>query len=359
MTELVLAGAATTALTHFAMYGLASIVEHETGRSVASYWHDSGTPKARVVVDGLDEEQIAAAVHQHANRCAADGSWLHAQTDIGGKPTAAFSPRIHIPADDGEWIALQQTRQRCIDEVVQSGGFLDLAMIGGLGEPAYWRFDGKDRRPDHGASRWEMKARTHGADFVGGRLRPMAQVVADRSPVAILDGLTGVRLCDELVNDDPSSSQTATGFTRPEPTDCAIAWCALWGIANFPLAHHISTISTTPAAFPTTVLHTRFMVLPVITRPVATARMRSILVSAALRVHAEQQCGTSSHDPLLVDAARRWLKSRGVAATVLFPIEKAGTKNAPQRFVLEGTINVLSANESAGLLEHRTGGQST
>ncbi|MGV0684590.1 hypothetical protein [Mycolicibacterium thermoresistibile] len=350
MTELILAGAATSALTHFAMYGVSNIIEHETGCAVASYWHDSTTPTARIVADGIDEEQIAAAVRQHANRCAADGSWLHAEANIGGKPTAAFSPRIKTPSDGAEWKALQQIRHKHIDELIQTGEVLDLAMIGGLGEPAYWRFDGKDRRPDHGASRWEMKARNKGEEFVGNRLRPMAQVVADRSPAAILDGLTGERICDELSKANPSYSQTATGFTRPGPTDCAMAWCALWGITNFPLAHRVSTISTTPAAFPASVLHTRFMVLPVITRPVAAARVRSILVSGALRVQAEQQCATASHDPFVVDAARRWLESRGVAATVAFPIEKAGSDNAPQRFVLEGEIETLRTGESADLL---------
>jgi len=350
MTELILAGAATSALTHFAMNGLSNIIAHETGCSVASYWHDSTTPTARIVADGIDENQIAAAVRQHAGRCACDGSWLQAEADIGGKMTAVFSPRIKTPADDAEWKALQQIRHRHIDELLRAGEVLDLAMIGGLGEPAYWRFDGKDRRPDHGASRWEMKARNKGEEFVGHRLRPMARVVADRSPAAILDGLTGVRMCDELGSANPSASQTATGFTRPGPTDCAMAWCALWGVTNFPLAHHVSKISTTPAAFPSTVLHTRFMVLPVITTPVAAARVRSILVSGALRVQAEHQCGIASADPFVVDSARRWLRSRGVVATVVFPVEKAGSDNAPQRFVLDGAIETLRTGESADLL---------
>ena len=351
MTETVLAGAATSALTHFAMYGLANIVESECGRSVASYWQDSSTPTARVVTDGIDEEQVAAAVHRHANRCTSAESWMRARIDHGGRPnTAAFSPRIKIATDDDEWESLQQIRHEFIDELVDAGSFLDLAMIGGLGEPAYWRFDGKDRRPDHGSSRWEMKARNKGEEFVGQRLLPLAQVVAARDPEAIFDGLTGMRPCDELGGGNPRSSQTSTGFTRPGPVDCAVAWCALWGMVDFPLAHHVSALSATPAAFPVTVLYPKFMVLPVVTRPVTAARMRSLLVSGALRVLAEQQSGASDRDPLSVDAASRWLKSRGAAGTVVFPIEKTGSASAPQRFVLDGTIETFPAGESSDLV---------
>jgi CRISPR-associated protein Csb3 len=342
MTELVLGGAATSALTHFAMYGLANILESECGRSVRIYWRDSNEPTARVAVDGIDEEQVAAAVHQHADRCTSDESWMRARIDHGGRAdTAAFSPRIKIASDDDEWEALQQIRREFIDKLVHASSLLDLAMIGGLGEPAYWRFDKKDRRPDHGSSRWEMKARNKGEEFVGQRLLPLAKAVAARNPVANLDGLTGGRLCDELGAGNPRSSQTSTGFTQPGPVDCAVAWCALWGIVDFPLAHHVSALSVTPAAFPVTVLHPKFMVLPVVTRPVTAARMRSLLASGALRVLAEQQTGVSDRDPLSVDAATRWLKSRGAAGTVVFPILKTGSDSAPQRFVLDGRIETF------------------
>jgi CRISPR-associated protein Csb3 len=347
MTELVLGGAATSALTHFAMYGLANILESECGRSVRMYWQDSSEPTARVVADGIDDEQIAAAVHLHANRCTSAESWMRARVDVGGWPnTAAFSPRITIASDDGEWESLQRTRREFIDKLVRARSVLDLAMIGALGEPAYWRFEKNERRPDHGASRWEMKARNNRGEFVGGRLLPLAQAVAARSPVAILDGLTGMRLSDELGGGNPRSSQTSTGFTQPGPVDCAVAWCALWGMADFPLAQHVSALSVTPAALPVTVLHPKFMVLPVVTRPVTAARMRSLLVSGALRVLAEQQTGVSDRDPLSVDAASRWLKSRGAAGTVVFPIRKTPSASAPQRFVLDGRIETFSEIEA-------------
>jgi CRISPR-associated protein Csb3 len=342
VTEVVLGGAATNALTHFAMYGLANILESEGGRSIRIYWQDSSEPTARVVADGIDEEQAAAAVHLHANRCTSAGSWMRARIDHGGRPnTAAFSPRIKIASGDGEWQSLQQIRHGFIDKLVHASSLLDLEMIGALGEPAYWRFDGKDRRPDHGSSRWEMKARNKGEEFVGQRLLPLAQAVAARDPVAILGGLTGRRLSDELGGGNPRSSQTSTGFTQPGPVDCSVAWCALWGMADFPLAHHVSSLSVTPTAFPVTALHTRFMVLPVVTRPITAARMRSLLVSGALRVLAEQQTGVSDRDPLSVDAASRWLKSRGAVGTVVFPILKTGSASAPQRFVLDGRIETF------------------
>jgi CRISPR-associated protein Csb3 len=61
-------------------------------------------------------------------------------------------------------------------------------MIGALGEPAYWP---TDRNADAGASRWEMKTRNQGAEFVGNRLVPLAQAVAARTIEQTLTGLTG------------------------------------------------------------------------------------------------------------------------------------------------------------------------
>ena len=343
MTELTLAGQTTSALTHFAMNGLANIVASECGGIPRIYWQDSGEPTARIVADGVDEQQMASAVHQHARRCSTAESWLNVRIDHGGRPnTAAFSPRIKIAKDVTEWTSLQRTRHESIDALLHTNRVLDLAMIGALGEPAHWRFDKNEPRPDHGASRWEMKARNRGEEFVGQRLLPLAQTVAARSPGGILDGISGNRRCDELGTGNPASSQTSTGFTAPGPVDCALAWCALWGITNFPPSHHVSALSATPTAFPTTFLHPTFMVLPVVTKPTTTARMRSLLVSKALRVVAEHQTRTSPHDPLTVDAASRWLTSRDTAATIIFPIRKAGSVNAPQRFVLDGQIEHLS-----------------
>ncbi len=345
MTILHLAGADTSALTHFALYGLANIVESETAHTVLLRWNPE-TRTAELHLDALHHDDIGQAVHAHATRCAEQASWLHARVDHGGRPnTAAFSPRIKLADTDEEWRTLQNVRTTHLDRLLDTDAYMDLAMIGGLGEPAHWRFVSKERRPDHGASRWEMKTRNQGEEFVGQRLLPMAEAVAARTPEAILDGLTGKTIIDELAGRKPNS-QTATGFTRPATTDCAVAWCALWGITNFPTIHRISAISRTPAAFPGRVLHPTKMVLPIITNPITTARVRTILVSEALDTIADHLIGrpTDDHDEpdtTGAEAASKWLEARGIPAVMLFPIQKVGSDAAPQRIVLAGQVKLL------------------
>ncbi|WP_019927806.1 hypothetical protein [Nocardia sp. BMG111209] len=340
MNTFPLAGADTSALTHFALYGLANITESETGHLVQLRWNPD-TRTAELHSTATTQEDIARTVHAHATRCAADGSWLHARVDHGGRAgTAAFSPRIKLAESDEEWRALQQVRHAHLDTLLAEDAHLDLTMIGCLGEPSYWRFEGKDRRPDHGASRWEMKARNKGQEFVNDRLLPMAKTVAARTPDAILRGLLGHTVTDELGNDKPDS-QTSTGFTRPAPTDCALAWCALWGITNFPIAQRISVISRTPSAFPARVLHPTAMALPLITEPTTTARLRTLLTSSALDLYAEHLIRHPDTPTTTTEAAGKWLTARHVTALILFPIQKVGSDAAPQRFVLDGRVEPL------------------
>ncbi|MQY24420.1 hypothetical protein [Nocardia macrotermitis] len=342
MTIFHLAGADTSALTHFALYGLANIVESETTRTVLLRWNPENRT-AELDLDGLHHDDIGQAVHSHATRCAEPTSWLHARVDHGGRPnTAAFSPRIKLAARDQEWRTLQNVRNTHLDTLLDTNAYLDLAMIGGLGEPAHWRFVGKERRPDHGASRWEMKTRNQGEEFVGQRLLPMAEAVANRTSDAILEGLAGKAVIDELAGRKPNS-QTATGFTRPATTDCALAWCALWGITNFPTIHRISTISRTPAAYPTRVLHPTTMVLPIITAPITTARLRTVLLSEAFDTIADHLIAQPDDEPdaTATDASSKWLAARGIPAVMVFPIQKIGSDAAPQRIILAGQVELL------------------
>ncbi|MFF0635913.1 hypothetical protein ACFYTS_25795 [Nocardia sp. NPDC004151] len=340
MTTFPLAGPDTSALTHFALYGLANIIESETGHPVLLNWNPN-TRTAELNTDAIDDHDVARAVHAHATRCASETSWLRAQLTPTGP--AAFSPRIKTPSTDADWRALQQLRHSHLDALLDKDIPLDLAMIGSLGEPAYWRFDRKERRPDHGASRWEMKARNKGQEFVTHRLLPMAEALAARTPDTIRTGLLGTTLTDELGGGKPES-QTSTGFTRPAPTDCALAWCALWGITNFPIAHHISILSRTPSAFPGRVLHPTILALPIVTNPITTARLRTILVSQALDTLTQfltRQPGTTPPDAAAAEAAGKWLQARQVNAVILFPIHKVGSDSAPQRLILTGRIETL------------------
>ncbi|GAB2557766.1 hypothetical protein [Nocardia heshunensis] len=339
-----LAGPDTSALTHFALYGLANIIESETGHPVLLNWNPK-TRTAELNTDGID---IAQAVHIHATRCASETSWLRAQLTPNGP--AAFSPRIKAPSTDDDWRALQHLRHSYLDTLLDKDRPLDLAMIGSLGEPAYWRFDRKERRPDHGASRWEMKARNKGQEFVTHRLLPMAEAVAARTPDTILTGLLGTTLTDELGGGKPDS-QTSTGFTRPAPTDCALAWCSLWGISNFPIAQHISRISRTPSAFPGRVLHPTTLALPIITAPITPARLRTILICQHLDTLAQsftRQPGATSPDATSAEAAGKWLQARQINAVILFPIQKVGSDSAPQRLILTGRIETLPLTLGSG-----------
>lgn len=340
MTRIVVAGEVTSALTHFAQAGLASIVEEVLGCSTRLGWTDSLTPRAYVDCPGTSDGQVGEAIRAHAYRAAAPASWLRGTVHHGGRVgTATFSPRIKLASDDSEWKRLQQARSGHLDLLLDEGRDGDLRFLGALGEPAHWRFESRERRPDHGASRWEMKTRNKGEEFVGQRLLPLAEVVAERSPEANVDGITGVTRRDELGR-NKAESRTSTGFTPPGPTDSALAWCALWGIGNFPLAHRVNGLSVTPGAFPSDALHPRVMYLPVVVGSVTTARMRSLLVSAQLATFGAAGLDTRAADPdgLMVESARKWLYSRRVAAVVRFQILKTGSSSAPERQVIGGDL---------------------
>jgi len=223
VTVFVPAGAATSALTHFALYGLAAILEDENGQSVRLCWTDEADPKPQLDAE-LEPGEVAAAVHRHATRCASPESWLGVRFDAGDRHLAAFSPRVATPSTPSAWHHLQETRHAGLDAVAAAGSELDLRMIGALGEPAYWPLEHKSTRgvaksedkSDGGASRWEMKTRNRGAEFVGNRLLPLAHVVASRTIDGVRSGLVGQTIRDEAGNDKPDS-RSGTGFTRPGP----------------------------------------------------------------------------------------------------------------------------------------------
>ncbi len=141
----------------------------------------------------------------------------------------------------GTWQLVQQSRWEVLDELTTAGHhWLDLRFLAALGEPCYWSFNRKgDALQDDGASRLEMQPRNQGSEFVGTRLRKLAATVAQRDAAKILAGLTGQSVDDELGDNTPGS-RTATGLASPGPTDNALAWCALWGISQFPLAMRIN-----------------------------------------------------------------------------------------------------------------------
>jgi CRISPR-associated protein Csb3 len=335
MTQFTLKGEATSALSHFALYGLAAICEDQLGAEARVWWTDERRPQPQL--DVAPEQAIAEAVQQHAREHATTDSWVRQRIDHEERPTAALSPRIKAPSSSAAWRSLQSKRHSVIDGLVATHSVLDLRMIGALGEPAYWRVD-RTPRPDEGASRWEMKARNRGEEFVGNRMEPLATAIAGRTVDMILSGLSGTTVCDEAGRNEPES-RSATGFAPPGPVDNALAWCALWGISQFPVVHHTDKQSVTAATYvPGRRAHPMFVYLPAAVRKMTLPRLRSILVSSQLSIAASE-----SFDDVLVEAARKWLENRGIRAVMRFPVFVSNNPSAPERWILNGSPIPMSA----------------
>ena len=340
MSVLELPGDIGVAFSHLAAVGLASIVEGAGAERVTLSWSASLDARAIVSAVGLDWDVAARIVHAHAVAHAEAGDWTGAT--VPGTAAGLLSPRIKVPADDDAWVALTAARRVAIDEQLRAGRWLDLALIGALGEPAHWRFDTQHaRRPDEGASRWEMKTRNRGEDFVVHRLRKLAIAIAARKVDAIRDGLSGASLADEH-GGNAVDSRTATGLAAPGPVDNALAWCALWGISAFPVIPRVTRPSLTAGH-----LSRRragggpredWFYLPVPSRPIRLARYRHVATSDQLATMAISAI-ESEADTLDGEAARAWLAVRHIGGIVRFPIGVYGSASAPERRTLLGTVD--------------------
>ncbi|TVS77666.1 hypothetical protein [Mycobacterium helveticum] len=333
------AGSVTSALTHFALFGLGGICEAELGVSARVWWTDERIPRPQLDV-GREPQFIADSVHRHAAGRTSPDSWLALRIEHERKTTAAFSPRIKAPSSPAAWRYLQSARHTALDRLVASRALLDLRMIGALGEPAYWLVD---RTPDGGASRWEMKTRNRGEEFVGNRLAPLAGYVAARQVDEILSGLKGATVNDEAGGNQPES-RTATGFARPGPVDNVLAWCALWGIAQFPVVPHTREQSGTAGTnVPSRRTNPTFVFLPVPTRPITLARLRTVVASRQLAVAAADPQAVSALDEIAVGNSRKWLGDRRIRALVRFPVFVSDNPSAPERQIRDGSIVPIGA----------------
>lgn len=335
-TGLTLPGVPTNAFDHLAAYGLLAILA-AAGHDVRLSWTDT---MPHPVLDGVGWNTAAEAVRAHAQRACRPESWVRAD-GLGTDTSALFSPRIKAMAPDviAKWYA---QRQRFVDE--SDADDLDLAMIGALGEPSYWNDDHGSLRPDNGASRWEMKTRNRGEEFVTHRLRPLADVVANRDLAAVRDGLSGAALVDEL-GKNRIDSRTPTGLTSPAPTDNARAWCGLWGISFLPVFHRIDTGLRAEASRTAGHLGNRLrgtLYLPFLARPVPPARLGGIIVSQQLRLAA---MAATTHEPQRrradVLAAGTWLSDRGVIAVAHFPVFRSTNASAPEKWARPGTLTLI------------------
>ncbi|GIE91890.1 hypothetical protein [Actinoplanes regularis] len=344
MTDFVLTGADPhMMLSHLALCGLAAIAEEEGLRDVRLSW----TPGmgARPVLSAVNAtaETIGAAVQRHAARLDDAGSWLNRQLSDTEK-RALMSPRISVIADIDGWRSLQDRRHDVLDQLTGARAILDLRLIAALGEPSYWRRNHKgDRLQDDGASRMEMQPRNQGSEFVGNRLRPLAAAVAARTPALISDGLRGHNIRDEIGKDD-TQSRTPTGLADPGPTDNALAWCALWGISQLPIALRRDDFARTTAHLGRGTAG--YFALPVWSGRWRSARYRSVAASAHLTRFVESgltpggvvRPAGPNGVTAVGTAAREWLAARGVTGVVRFEVRRFGSASAPERRAARGAI---------------------
>jgi hypothetical protein len=330
-------GSFTSALTSFAGLGMALMLEEAGIARVRLGWTDTAEPRLMISGEGVDDLGIARIVHAHATRSATDDSWL--EMSFEEKPwssgTAVFSPRIKEAQSDEEWHYLQIRRSQGIDQVIEeSRRWLDLDLLGALGEPAYWRFRRNHPDPDQGASRWEMKTRNHGGEFVGDRLRSLARIVTGRIFERVLEGINGNSTVDEAYRGKRSDeSRTSTGLTRPRFTDSALAWCGLWGLAAFPVVHRVRFPSAT-AGHVQTGRRSEELVVPVLIGRYSVERWRAVIVSS-------QVLAAVGDDLTVRRNARQWLTRHGVRAVLHFPVQITDIK-VPERYLGDGQNELLT-----------------
>jgi CRISPR-associated protein Csb3 len=352
MTELHLRGDLRTALSHMTMIGLAAILEDAGVRNVRVAWTRELDARPLLWTDGVDLDAAAEIVRDHARRRAAEDSWVAASIDLGDGPVGAMSPRIKKPADLSAWQLLTDCRAGLIDSLTDTRSRLDLRFVGALGVPSYWHFatwggsTRRDPRPDWGASKWEMKTRNRGEEFVRNRLRPMAESVASRDAKSIRQGLDGTITLD-LTGKNERGSRTATGLASPGPTDDGAAWCGLWAISQFPVIPLVFAQSRTAGHLrvPGAAGSRGWFYLPMAYVPMTMPRLRSVILSSELERVVRKRVADDRHAPtdLEAEAARDWLRDRHVSGVAYFPVWASDNKNAPELRALDGTVIPLEA----------------
>lgn len=336
MTDIVLTSSdPRLMLSHLAFYGLAGILSEAGG--VRCSWTDGMAPHPRLTGDWITPLRVAEEVRKHAGRHADSDSWI-AAAQPGDPKRGLMSPRIATVGSADRWRDLQHARHTVLDELTTRQHELDLRLVGALGEPAYWRLGIKpgEARQDDGASRLEMQPRNQGSEFVGSRLRPIGRAVAARTVEQVLDGLLGRTVVDEVGGNAPDS-RSGTGFTAPGPVDNSLVWCALWGIAHFPIAQRPRSTAITTGHVGRAAAG--YFYVPAWRGQWSPARLRSVLTDASLRTMASLPIpATGTRSPIGEAAARRWLLDRGVRAVIRFEIRRYGSDSAPERRTQLGQV---------------------
>ncbi len=350
MNELDMPGDIRDAFSHMATIGLGAIMEASGTRDTAIRWSGGMDPHPQMRTTA-DWGTVAVAVHDHASAHAQPEAWLQTRSVINQRPTAAFSPRVKTMSVD-EFSKLISARRGAIDALTADvSGNLDRRMIGALGMPAYWSHNYKgEPLQDDGATRWEMKTRNRGEEFVGNRLALLADVVAKRSEDQIVTGLDGSKVVDEL-GKGHLDSRTPTGLRPPGPADSARAWCALWAISQFPIRFQLNDIALTSGYVGDRSAGSFY--LPAFRQYTSMARLRSVLGSEQLRAVATvaSTSTASTRSPVKpgdVTRSTDWLLTRHVEALVTFKMAKTANLSAPEKWAETGVLTPLRSEESLG-----------
>ncbi|GGK64905.1 hypothetical protein [Nocardia camponoti] len=325
--EFVLAGTDQRVLAHhMAFYGLGDILDAFNDDTITLRWTNG---KPSIVGATISAESVESAVRQHLSQ---SERWTtHAS---GSEQRGTMSPRLSAFKTDEAWVLHQHNREEVLDDLTDASAWDDLRYLAALGEPSYWRFTPKrELLQDAGASKFEMQPRNRGSEFVGNRLRRLNERLPARKQGQIAAGIAGQLVIDEL--DGKPNGVTATGLTTPGVFDNALAWCALWGIGQFPLALHAGKNAVTSGHLAGQQRKEWFYV-PVWEGPWRMARLRSVLASAQLHDAAVAGIPELDIDDLGRSTARSWLRARGIVGIVRFPIARFGSENAPERRALYG-----------------------
>lgn len=319
-------------LWHLTLHGLGAILPDAGVADVRLSWTGGMRPRPRVGGPGLTAAVVGDAVRAHAQAHAAQSSWVSRDVELAGSKRGLMSPRLSVFADQSVWERVQGARQEQIDQLMSEPAWLDLRMVCALGEPCYWSRNRKgDALQDDGSSRFEMQPRNKGSEFVGTRLRRLAQAVAARSAGSVASGLAGASTRDEAGN-DAADSRTSTGLAAPGPTDNAVAWCALWGISQLPQSPRVNATAVTSAHIGRS--RAEWFAMPVWHSEWRPARLRSVLASRQLVEAAGVEAARV--EPTRAATAHAWLSVRGVAGVIRFPIDRFGSDSAPERRAMLG-----------------------
>jgi CRISPR-associated protein Csb3 len=322
-------------LSHLALYGLGAMLDDAGTVDVRVSWTPGMHPLPRVTGEALTSEVVDKVVSGHARSRAADLSWVQRDVELKGKDRGLMSPRLTPLEEKSVWERVQGARHHELDLLTDSRAWSDLRFLAALGEPCYWSRNRQGvELQDDGASRLEMQPRNQGSEFVGTRLRKLAPAVGGRNPGAVAAGIEGTLPVDEI-GSDKVDSRTPTGLANPGPTDNALAWCALWGIAQFPMAARINATGETSGHIGRS--RGEWSYVPVWESAWRPSRLRSVLASRQLQEVARTGLpGRWAVDPVREVAARSWLAARGVIGIVRFPIERFGSDSAPERRAMRG-----------------------